>query len=77
VINVGGLIDVYSQYVGVDRREVRRHIDSVAGETLPKIFHLAQEGRVPTSEVADQLARERFMISSAGDAEVIWPLPAL
>jgi len=77
VINVGGLIDVYYQYVGTDRREVRQHIDRVAGDTLPKIFHLAQERRVPTSEVADQLARERFMISSTSDAEVTWPLPAL
>ncbi|WP_438951313.1 Leu/Phe/Val dehydrogenase [Porticoccus sp.] len=69
VINAGGLIEVYYQYVGADRRDVRRHIDRLAGETLPKIFHLAQERNTPTSEVADQLARERFMIPSADYAE--------
>ncbi|WP_461481498.1 Glu/Leu/Phe/Val dehydrogenase dimerization domain-containing protein [Porticoccus sp.] len=61
VINSGGLIEVYYQYFGADRQEVLRHIDRVAAETLPQIFRIAAAENAATSEVADQLARERFM----------------
>lgn len=63
VINSGGLIEVYYQYFGADRQEVLRHIDRVAAETLPQIFRIAAAQGEATSEVADQLARERFMAS--------------
>lgn len=61
VINSGGLIEVYYQYFGADRQEVLRHIERVAEETLPEIFRIAAAENAATSEVADQLARERFM----------------
>lgn len=61
VINSGGLIKVYYQYFGADREEVISHIDQIADETLPRIFSVAREQRKPTSVIADELARERFM----------------
>ena len=61
VINSGGLIKVYYQYYGADRAEVISHIDQIADETLPRIFSVAREQRKPTSVIADELARERFM----------------
>jgi leucine dehydrogenase len=61
VINAGGLIKVYYQYFGADRQEVISHIDQMAEDILPRIFSVARELRKPTSVIADELARERFM----------------
>ena len=61
VINAGGLIKVYYQYFGADKQEVVRHIDQIAEDTLPRVFSEAKEQRKPTSVIADELARARFM----------------
>jgi len=61
VINAGGLIDVYYQYFGADRQEVLRHIDEMAAKTLPEIFQRSKVTGAATSDVADELARSRFM----------------
>jgi len=59
VINAGGVIDVALELESFDVDAVNERVDGI-GETLTEIFErAAREGR-NTSEIADQLARERF-----------------
>jgi leucine dehydrogenase len=64
VINAGGVIDVAFERTGYDPEKVMAKVDGIA-ESLSEIFERADAERRPTSEVADDLARERFMIKMA------------
>jgi len=64
VINAGGVIDVAFERTGYDPEKVMAKVDGIA-QSLREIFERADAERRPTSEVADDLARERFMIKMA------------
>lgn len=56
VINAGGIIDVYYQRQGNRNHDsIAAHIDRI-GETLGRIFRASDLRRMPTSEVADEMA---------------------
>jgi len=64
VINAGGVIDVAFEHTGYDLEQVAGKVEGIAG-SLTEIFQRSDaEGRA-TSDVADTLARERFMMSMA------------
>ena len=64
VINAGGVIDVAFERTGYDLDKVVAKIDGIAA-SLREIFERSERERRPTSEVADDLARERFAIDMA------------
>lgn len=59
VANAAGIIDIAYQYQGLGREAMLAHIDRI-GVTLEEIFQRSDTGALPTHEVADRLARERF-----------------
>ncbi|MDK8465358.1 Glu/Leu/Phe/Val dehydrogenase [Marinobacter sp. SS13-12] len=59
VINAGGIIDVYYERTGPDPDAVRKHVDTI-GDTLQEIFERSQRDGLPTGQIANQLAEERF-----------------
>ena len=59
VINAGGIIDVCYERKGPDPQAVRKHVDSIAN-TLEEIFQRSDRDGLPTGQIADQLAEERF-----------------
>lgn len=59
VINAGGIIDVYYERTGPDPDAVRKHVDTIA-QTLQEIFERSDRDGLPTGQIADQLAEERF-----------------
>lgn len=59
VINAGGIIDVYYERTGPDPDAVRKHVDTIA-RTLQEIFERSDRDGLPTGQIADQLAEERF-----------------
>lgn len=59
VINAGGIIDVYYERTGPDPDAVRQHVDTI-GHTLEEIFQRSDRDGLPTGQIADQLAEERF-----------------
>jgi leucine dehydrogenase len=64
VINAGGVIDVAFERTGYDLDKVVAKVDGI-GASLTEIFERSDAERRPTSEVADDLARERFLIEMA------------
>ncbi len=58
-INAGGIINLY--YEGDTRRwaDVESHVRQI-GPTLTQIFAKSEELKLPTSDIADQLAEEKF-----------------
>jgi len=63
VINVGGLIDAYYQRTGATYQQLKDHVDRV-GQTLGTIFERATKESRNTSEIAEELAEERFLAVS-------------
>ena len=64
VINAGGVIDVAFEHTGYDLEKVVTKVEGIAA-SLTEIFQRSDaEGRA-TSDVADTLARERFMMQMA------------
>lgn len=59
-INSGGVIDVYYERTGYDTEKAAKHVESVY-DTLTEIFTRSRDSKTPTNEVADILARERFI----------------
>ena len=59
VINVGGIIDIYYEREGHDRKKLLHHLDGI-GDTLAEIFARSRAEGKPTSHVADTIAQERF-----------------
>lgn len=59
VINAGGIIDIYYERTGPDPAAVRRHVEHI-GETLEEIFSRSAREDLPTGQIANRLAEERF-----------------
>jgi leucine dehydrogenase len=59
VINAGGLINVYNEFVGYDRGRAMRMADTIFGTTL-RLFEIARRERIPTWLAGDRLAEERI-----------------
>lgn len=59
VINAGGLIYAASKYLHLSEEKAKHQILGI-GETLATIFERAAKENRPTSEIADQMARERL-----------------
>ena len=55
LINAGGIIDVHYQRSGADHRACLPHIERIA-TTLEQVLRRADESRLPTATVAEQLA---------------------
>ncbi len=64
VINAGGVIDVAFERTGYDLEKVVAKVDGIA-DSLAEIFERSDAEQRPTSAVADDLARERFMMKMA------------
>jgi len=64
VINAGGVIDVAFERTGYDLEQVVAKVEGIAS-SLTEIFERSDAEQRPTSEVADDLARERFMMEIA------------
>ena len=64
VINAGGVIDVAFERTGYDLEKVVAKVNGIAA-SLTEIFERADREQRPTSEVADDLARERFTMELA------------
>jgi leucine dehydrogenase len=64
VINAGGVIDVAFERTGYDLDKVVAKVEGI-GASLTEIFERSDAEERPTSEVADDLARERFMMEMA------------
>ncbi len=60
VINAGGVIDVAFERTGYDLEQVVAKVEGIAS-SLREIFERSDHEQRPTSEVADDVARERFM----------------
>ncbi|ACY16799.1 Glu/Leu/Phe/Val family dehydrogenase [Haliangium ochraceum] len=59
VINAGGVIDVSYERTGEPRDQMLRHVEGIY-DTLMEIFQRSGQQRLPTSDIADHLAEERF-----------------
>ncbi len=64
VINAGGVIDVAYERTGYDLDRVVAKVEGIAS-SLTEIFERSDSEQRPTSEVADDVARERFMMKIA------------
>jgi leucine dehydrogenase len=58
-INAGGIIDVCYERTGGSAAQLKEHIEGI-GPTLAEIFQRAEGEGVPTSVIADRMARERL-----------------
>jgi leucine dehydrogenase len=58
-INAGGIIDVFYERTGASPEKVRAHVEGI-GRTLAEIFKRSDRSCIPTGEVANTLAEERF-----------------
>ncbi len=58
-INAGGIIDIHYERTGGDPEQVRQHLEGI-GDTLKEIFERSDRDNLPTGEIADRLAEERF-----------------
>jgi leucine dehydrogenase len=59
VINAGGLINVYNEYVGYDRERALRQAERIFDNTL-RVFEIAESEKIPTWLAGDRLAEERI-----------------
>ncbi len=64
VINAGGVIDVAFERTGYDLERVVAKVEGIAS-SLREIFERSDSEQRPTGEVADDVARERFMMKMA------------
>lgn len=64
-INAGGIIDVFYERKGASPDQVRAHVDTI-GDTLTEIFNRSDRTGLPTGEIANELAEERFRKHTAG-----------
>lgn len=64
-INAGGIIDVFYERTGGSPEQIRAHVDTI-GDTLAEIFQRSDRTGLPTGEIANELAEERFRKHAAG-----------
>ncbi|GGE56001.1 leucine dehydrogenase [Streptosporangium jomthongense] len=62
-INAGGIIDVFYERSGASPDVVREHVEGI-GQTLAEIFTRSDNSGIPTGEIANTLAEERFQARS-------------
>lgn len=73
VINAGGLISVYYEYLArktnksYDRSQVEAHVQKI-DETSESIFRRAEQDGISTSAAADRIAEQRFMAPKSSKA---------
>ena len=60
VINAGGLINVYNELTGAYNQERALRMTRSIYLNLMRVFEIAKEKGVPTSEAADEVAEERI-----------------
>lgn len=65
VINAGGIIDIHYERSGGEPEQVRRHVEGI-GDTLREIFQRSERDSLPTGQIANRLAEERFRHYPAG-----------
>ncbi len=59
VINAGGIIDIGMEREGASPVVVQSKLEEI-GDTLTEIFQRSDREQMPTSDIADRLAEERF-----------------
>jgi leucine dehydrogenase len=59
VINAGGIIDIYHQRNESNAQEMRMQLEQI-GQTVSEILKRAQQMNLPTEQVANQIAEEKF-----------------
>ena len=59
VINAGGIIDVHYERLNAEPSVVLSHVKTI-GDTLDEIFTRSARDELPTGQIANQLAEERF-----------------
>ena len=59
VINAGGIIDIYHQRNESNALEMRMQLEQI-GQTVSEILKRAQQMNLPTEQVANQIAEEKF-----------------
>ncbi|MGC8120270.1 Leu/Phe/Val dehydrogenase [Marinobacter sp. VGCF2001] len=64
-INAGGIIDVFYERTGGSPDTIRAHVDTI-GDTLAEIFTRSDRTGLPTGEIANELAEERFKKHTTG-----------
>ena len=64
VINAGGLVNVYVEMEGYDRKRALRLTQQI-DRRLRNVFALSRELNVPTSVAADRIAEERLGASKS------------
>lgn len=64
-INAGGIIDVFYERTGATPDTVRKHVETI-GDTLTEIFNRSDRTGLPTGDIANELAEERFQKHTAG-----------
>lgn len=64
-INAGGITDVFYERTGGSPEQIRAHVDTI-GDTLTEIFQRSDRTGLPTGEIANELAEERFRKHAAG-----------
>lgn len=60
VINAGGLINVYNELTGAYNQERALRMTRSIFLNLMRVFEIAKEKEIPTSEAADEVAEERI-----------------
>jgi leucine dehydrogenase len=64
VINAGGLINVYQEFIGYDQERALRRARGIYDNVL-RVFAIARREKIPTAVAADRLAEERIAAVSA------------
>lgn len=59
VINAGGLINVFQEFIGYDQERALRRARGIFDNVL-RVYSIARRQRVPTAVAADRLAEERI-----------------
>lgn len=59
LINAGGIINVYAELEGYDRKEIMRKTENIYHTTL-EILKKAEDGNIPTHYAALQIAQQRI-----------------
>ncbi len=59
VINAGGLINVFQEFIGYDEERALRRARGIFDNVL-RVFHIAQRDKIPTAVAADRMAEARI-----------------
>jgi leucine dehydrogenase len=59
VINAGGIIDIFYEGPGYSEAKVNAHLERI-GATLTTVFERSKKEKLPTGEIANRMAEEKF-----------------